>query len=81
MICLTKEEMNEINGGISFGSKVFLFGGLISFIIGIIDGLIKLKWQNHKNIVFVRNLKGKPLIQIRRKGSIMFIKLLDLMLT
>ena len=29
MISLTKEEMNEINGGISFGSKVFLFGGLI----------------------------------------------------
>ena len=36
MISLTKEEMNEINGGISFGSKVFLFVGLISFIIRII---------------------------------------------
>ena len=43
MISLTKEEMNEINGGISFGSKVFLFGRLISFIIGIIDGFVNQK--------------------------------------
>lgn len=75
MISLTKEEMNEINGGISFGSKVFLFGGLISFIIGIIDGQIKLKWQKLKNTVFKGNFVEKPSIQIHQEDAIMYIKL------
>lgn len=41
MISLTKEEMNEINGGISIGTTIFVLGGLISFIIGVIDGMMR----------------------------------------
>ena len=78
---LNEKQMLDVNGGAVKWGVIAGFGAFASFVIGVIDGLIKLKWQNHKNIVFIRNLKGKPLIQIRRKGLIMFIKLLDLMLT
>ena len=53
---LTKEEMNEINGGISFGSKVFLFGGLISFIISVlglgilVDSILPKKAEKEKKV-------------------------------
>ena len=78
---IRENELCTINGGAIKIAGWLIGGGIFTLVVGIIDGLIKLKWQNHKNIVFIRNLKGKPLIQIRRKGSIMFIKLLDLMLT
>lgn len=71
---LTNEELINIQGG---GFKVGFFvalGGIITLVVGMIDGLIKLKWQDLKNIVFIRNLSEKPLIQIRKKDSIMFIK-------
>ena len=71
---LSKEELHNIyGGGIKYGWYAVI-GGLITFIVGVIDGLIKLKWQDLKNIVFIRNLSEKPLIQIRKKDSIMFIK-------
>ena len=63
---LTKEEMLKIDGGVNW----YVIGGvgaLITYIIGIISGQIKLKWQNLKNTVFIRNLREKHLIQIRRK--------------
>ena len=75
-ICETK---NMYGGGFRIGIAA-LIGAGISFVIGAFDGLIKLKWQDLKNIVFIRNLSEKPLIQIRKKDSIMFIKSLDLML-
>lgn len=74
------KELKNLNGGISVWAVVGI-GSLITFVSGIIDGLIRLKWQNLKSIVFPRNLKEKPLIQIRQKGSIMFTKLLGLVLT
>ena len=78
---LSKQELSKITGGAVIKSKIIIIGGLVSFLIGILDGQIKLKWQNLKNIEFIGNLREKHLIQIRRKGLIMFIKLLDLMLT
>lgn len=68
-----EELMNVQGGGISFGTGLLIVAG-VAFVIGVIDGLIKLKWQDLKNIVFIRNLSEKPLIQIRKKDSIMFIK-------
>lgn len=60
-------------GAISVKVAALIIAGIV-FFIGAIDGLIKLKWQDLKNIVFIRNLSEKPLIQIRKKDSIMFIK-------
>ena len=74
MKILKQKELEEVKGG-ALGSKLVMAivtGG--AFMIGLIDGLIKLKWQDLKNIVFIRNLSEKPLIQIRKKDSIMFIK-------
>ena len=73
---LKNNELMKINGG-GAGRKIGLgifFAALGSFLVGVVDGLIKLKWQDLKNIVFIRNLSEKPLIQIRKKDSIMFIK-------
>ena len=67
-------ECKNISGGMSESLIAGIVGGAIAIIIGIIKGLIKLKWQDLKNIVFIRNLSEKPLIQIRKKDSIMFIK-------
>lgn len=71
---MTKEELNNVVGGISTGAICGIIGTVLTFILGFLDGLIKLKWQDLKNIVFIRNLSEKPLIQIRKKDSIMFIK-------
>lgn len=38
---LTKEELKNINGGISITGKLLLVGGIISFIIGVIDGFTR----------------------------------------
>ena len=37
---LTKKELNEISGGISIKLAIII-GGAITFIIGIIDGIIR----------------------------------------
>ena len=62
---LNKEELLEVNGGgISIGMGLGIAAG-ITFLIGVIDGQIKLKWQKLKNTEFIRNSKGKLLIQIQ----------------
>ena len=67
MKTLDTQKMQAIEGGaLNWG----LLGGLaaiITFLAGLFDGQIKLKWQNRKNIEFKGNSEGKPLIQIRRK--------------
>lgn len=73
------ELKNIYGGGFNFGIAAMIGAG-ITFIIGIIDGLNRLKWQKRKSTEFKGNLKGKPLIQIQQKDVIMFIKLLDLRL-
>ncbi len=40
MEILNKEELKNINGGISFG-LLALIGGAVTFIIGILDGLTR----------------------------------------
>lgn len=72
---LKTDELKNVGGGflISLGSVALAALGT-PFLAGFLDGLIKLKWQDLKNIVFIRNLSEKPLIQIRKKDSIMFIK-------
>lgn len=70
---LNNQELRDIKGGFAG----WIAAGIIAiaiFVVGVFDGLIKLKWQDLKNIVFIRNLSEKPLIQIRKKDSIMFIK-------
>ena len=64
---LKNEELKDIKGGgMSFGLIASLVG-LGAFLIGVLDGQIKLKWQNHKNTEFKGNFEEKPLIRIRRK--------------
>ena len=63
---LSNEELINTKGGISW-TAVGIGGAIISFFIGLVDGQIKLKWQNRKNTEFKGNSEGKPLIQIRRK--------------
>ena len=79
MKTLETKELKEIKGGLSLAS-ILGIGSFITFIIGAIDGLNRLKWQKRKSTEFKGNLKGKPLIQIQQKDVIMFIKLLDLRL-
>jgi lactobin A/cerein 7B family class IIb bacteriocin len=43
MLELNKEEKLQVNGGAVNWGLVSLLGGLSSFIIGLIDGLMKLK--------------------------------------
>ena len=72
---INKNEMKKINGG---GINIGLFigiGSIITFLIGIIDGQIKLKWQKLKNTVFKGNFVEKPSIQIHQEDAIMYIKL------
>lgn len=38
---LTNEELNDINGGMVLSTKLLFLGGLITFIIGLIDGYIR----------------------------------------
>ena len=60
-------ELQEIKGGGKWKYYGFGAGIIVSFVVGLIDGQIKLKWQNRKNTEFKGNSEGKPLIQIRRK--------------
>ena len=40
---LSKQELNNITGGAVIRGKFFIIGGLVSFLIGILDGLFRLK--------------------------------------
>ena len=66
MKVVNEEELKSINGGFNTTLAVVL-GVVATFIIGIFNGQIKLKWQNHKNTEFKGNFEEKPLIRIRRK--------------
>lgn len=35
---LTQYELNQINAGVALNAKFLIIGGIISFIIGFIDG-------------------------------------------
>lgn len=74
MKILTTKQLEEIKGGWSLAS-LFGIGTFITFIIGAIDGQIKLKWQKLKNTVFKGNFVEKPSIQIHQEDAIMYIKL------
>ena len=76
---LTEQDLMNINGGAKY-SLIAAFGAIGVFIVGVVDGLNRLKWQKRKSTVFKGNSRGKPLIQIQQKDVIMFIKLLDLRL-
>ena len=75
MIEIKNSEMKKISGGgISIGAVIGI-GSFITFLIGVIDGQIKLKWQKLKNTVFKGNFVEKPSIQIHQEDAIMYIKL------
>ena len=74
MKLLDKKELSCINGGFAL-SKWLIIGGIVSFVVGIISGQIKLKWQKLKNTVFKGNFVEKPSIQIHQEDAIMYIKL------
>lgn len=38
---LTKEELNNINGGMALRTRIYFIGGFITFIAGLIDGLVR----------------------------------------
>ena len=74
---LENQELKMTIGGGS-GKKVgigIIIAALGSFIVGIVDGQIKLKWQKLKNTVFKGNFVEKPSIQIHQEDAIMYIKL------
>lgn len=72
---LSKNEMKSIKGGGMSATAWAVIAGVISFISGIFDGQIKLKWQKLKNTVFKGNFVEKPSIQIHQEDAIMYIKL------
>lgn len=72
---LTNDELLDVKAGaINFGTVSLIIAG-ITFIIGVVDGQIKLKWQKLKNTVFKGNFVEKPSIQIHQEDAIMYIKL------
>ena len=75
MKLLTNNELLKIKGGASAG---WIAAGIIAgltFLAGVLDGQIKLKWQKLKNTVFKGNFVEKPSIQIHQEDAIMYIKL------
>ena len=38
---LSKKELSQISGGIAYKTKIFIVGGLVTFIIGILDGFAR----------------------------------------
>lgn len=47
MKTLNEKELNNISGGISLTGKFLIFGGILSFLIGIFDGFTRpLKCNN-----------------------------------
>ena len=72
---LTSQELYDVKGGIGKWAVLTVAGTIVTFIIGVIDGQIKLKWQKLKNTVFKGNFVEKPSIQIHQEDAIMYIKL------
>ena len=72
---LTNKELDQIDGGAVRWGIGIAIGSVITLLIGIIDGQIKLKWQKLKNTVFKGNFVEKPSIQIHQEDAIMYIKL------
>lgn len=70
---LNKNELKQVVGG-GAGTILIIIAGVV-FLIGVIDGQIKLKWQKLKNTVFKGNFVEKPSIQIHQEDAIMYIKL------
>lgn len=71
---LNSSELSSINGGNHLAIGLAIIAG-VTFLIGVIDGQIKLKWQKLKNTVFKGNFVEKPSIQIHQEDAIMYIKL------
>ena len=65
---LSTGELEKVKGGGITILGSLGIAALVIFICGVIEGQIKPKWQKCKSIVFIENLKEKPLIQIRKKG-------------
>ena len=38
---LSRKELNNISGGGVIKAKMYVFGGMITFIIGILDGFLR----------------------------------------
>ena len=72
---MSDSKLYSIIGGKAKYSILAIVGGLITFLIGVVDGQIKLKWQKLKNTVFKGNFVEKPSIQIHQEDAIMYIKL------
>ena len=72
---LSNAELYDVCGGKANYSLLMILGGLVTFLIGVFDGEIKLKWQKLKNTVFKGNFVEKPSIQIHQEDAIMYIKL------
>ena len=72
---LTIKESKDIKAGASGGWIAAGIVAGITFLVGLFDGQIKLKWQKLKNTVFKGNFVEKPSIQIHQEDAIMYIKL------
>ena len=64
---LSTGELEKVKGGGITILGSLGIAALVIFICVVIEGQIKLKWQNHKNTEFKGNFEEKPLIRIRRK--------------
>ena len=67
-------ELENIKGGAISVWTGIAIAAIVIFISGIIEGLFRLKWQEHKNIVSTGNSKERLFIQMSREDAIMFIK-------
>ena len=73
---MNANELKSITGGRSAWVMLSaVAGGVLTFLFGMLDGQIKLKWQKLKNTVFKGNFVEKPSIQIHQEDAIMYIKL------
>ena len=68
------EKLKRIKGGFSVWAFVGITA-IVAFLVGVVEGQIKLKWQKLKNTVFKGNFVEKPSIQIHQEDAIMYIKL------
>lgn len=71
---MNRNELLEIKGGGISAGLGLLLGGIVTFLIGVFDGLFRLKWQEHKNIASTGNSKERLFIQMSQEDAIMFIK-------
>lgn len=70
---LDQQSLENIKGGVSVWIGVAIVSAVI-FIAGVIEGLFRLKWQEHKNIASTGNSKERLFIQMSQEDAIMFIK-------